>query len=267
MGGRTAGLIVAALILTGCDGASGDEPIVATSATTTASSVPTASPSSSLQPSASPSRSRTYQPPTIDLDCPDDFSYPWGSSTTVNFGYQWNPGTQAVVSWSMLYGDGDTYTSETAEDAEANLFWHVYDEPGTYQVTAIIADMAGPQAATTSCTFTYTWTGSAAPPQPSGGGDGGYDGGYGGGGPSSGWLGCHYDGIPMWGNVKVVDFAPDVTVKVVDFASDLRVKMVEFGANSCGQWREVDFGADFTVKFVDFAADIDIEFIDFGEGR
>jgi hypothetical protein len=77
---------------------------------------------------------------------------------------------------------------------------------------------------------------------------------------------CTYQGIPLHGRVKVVDFAPDFTVKIVNFRPDLRVKKTSFGPTVCGEWQFVEFAPDFTVKFSDFAWDFTIQYVDYQPG-
>lgn len=73
---------------------------------------------------------------------------------------------------------------------------------------------------------------------------------------------CTYNGIELWGDVKVVDSFPDLEVKVVDAFPDLNVKVVDSFPDSCGRWKFVDSFPDFTVKFVDSFPDIQIEYVE-----
>lgn len=86
---------------------------------------------------------------------------------------------------------------------------------------------------------------------------------YGGGGRSSsrGLSGCRFNGVDLYGRVKIVDFFPDVTVKTTSFFPDLRVQRVNMFASSCGQWQFVDSFPDFTIKFVDLFPDITIQYV------
>ena len=86
---------------------------------------------------------------------------------------------------------------------------------------------------------------------------------YGGGGRSSsrGLSGCRFNGVDLYGRVKIVDFLPDVTVKTASFFPDLRVQRVNMFASSCGQWQFVDSFPDFTIKFVDLFPDITIQYV------
>ena len=77
---------------------------------------------------------------------------------------------------------------------------------------------------------------------------------------------CQFNGIPLYGKVKIVENFEDIKVKVVNNFEDLRVKRVDYFANSCGQWQFVEHFEDFKIKFVDNFEDIKIKFVDFNEG-
>jgi hypothetical protein len=93
------------------------------------------------------------------------------------------------------------------------------------------------------------------------------------------WLGCHFDGTPMWGSVYVTDYpsTADYTVYVADyvFSADLAVYVTDysFSASSCGLWANADysFSADFSVYFTPYqsGADFTISYVDysFSAGR
>ena len=77
---------------------------------------------------------------------------------------------------------------------------------------------------------------------------------------------CTFQGIPLYGRVKIVNTNQDFNVKLVDFASNLRVKRTAVPPITCGEWQFVDTKPDFTVKFVDFAWDFTIQYVDFLPG-
>ncbi len=77
---------------------------------------------------------------------------------------------------------------------------------------------------------------------------------------------CTYQGIRLYGRVKVVDFMPDFYVQRVDFMPDLRVQETVFEGNSCGEWKFVDSMPDFTIQYVDFMPDFTIQFVHFMPG-
>ena len=77
---------------------------------------------------------------------------------------------------------------------------------------------------------------------------------------------CTCKGIPLYGNVKVVDYAADFNVKVVDYAADLDVKIVDCCADSCGEWKFVEYAPDFTIKFVEYAPDFEIKLVEYAPG-
>ncbi|MCI6530908.1 MAG: hypothetical protein MR428_07450 [Mesosutterella sp.] len=85
--------------------------------------------------------------------------------------------------------------------------------------------------------------------------------------PAPAWAGgvsgdCSWNGIPLYGNVKVVDSFPDIKVKIVSSFPDLKVKEVNSFPDSCGKWRFVDSFPDFKVKFVNSFPDIKIKYVE-----
>lgn len=85
--------------------------------------------------------------------------------------------------------------------------------------------------------------------------------------PAPAWAGgvsgdCSWNGIPLYGNVKVVDSFPDIKVKIVSSFPDLKVKEVNSFPDSCGKWRFVDSFPDFRVKFVNSFPDIKIKYVE-----
>ena len=73
---------------------------------------------------------------------------------------------------------------------------------------------------------------------------------------------CTCKGIPLHGNVKIVESSADFDVRVVTSLSNLDVKLVESLPNNCGEWRFVESLPDFTVRFVESGADFDIRFVE-----
>jgi hypothetical protein len=77
---------------------------------------------------------------------------------------------------------------------------------------------------------------------------------------------CTFNGIPLYGRVKVVTLLADVKIQE-SFMPDLRVQEVRYAADSCGEWQFVEFGpADFTVQFVRLSPDITISFTRWAPG-
>lgn len=72
---------------------------------------------------------------------------------------------------------------------------------------------------------------------------------------------CTFDGIPLYGKVKVVNYFPDIKVKVVSSFEDLDVQTVNAFADDCGKWQFVDSFEDFKVQFVDSFPDITVKFV------
>lgn len=73
---------------------------------------------------------------------------------------------------------------------------------------------------------------------------------------------CTFNGITLYGKVKVVESFPDLKVKVVNSFPDLKVKTVDSFANDCGEWEFVESFPDFTIQFVEDFPDIEIKFVD-----
>jgi hypothetical protein len=78
---------------------------------------------------------------------------------------------------------------------------------------------------------------------------------------------CSYEGIPLYGNVKIVESFPDFTVKIVSSFPDLKVKKVSSFPDNCGEWKFVESFPDFTVKFVDSFPDFTVQFVESFPGR
>lgn len=72
---------------------------------------------------------------------------------------------------------------------------------------------------------------------------------------------CTFNGLPLYGKVKVVENFPDIKVQVVRHFADLKVKKVSHFADSCGEWQFVDNFPDFKIKFVQSFPDIKIKFV------
>jgi hypothetical protein len=203
----------------------------------------------------------TEIPPSVRIYCPDDFSYPNGYVVTVTFDEEISLGSAAEATFEIDYGDGKSYTSPDVGHAERNMFWHDYTDPGVFTAVVRMTADNGLEASD-SCSFAYNWT--TPPPTTVPSGSGPISGGLGGSGFDA--ASCTYDGIPLYGNVKVVDYLADVDVRVVDYLADIRVQPVDYLANSCGQWKFVDYLPDFTIRYVDYLGDIDIQFVDYLPG-
>lgn len=72
---------------------------------------------------------------------------------------------------------------------------------------------------------------------------------------------CSFDGIPLYGKVKIVESMGDIKVKVVTSFPDLKVKMVNSFPDDCGEWQSVESFPDFTVQFVESFPDIKIKYV------
>lgn len=73
---------------------------------------------------------------------------------------------------------------------------------------------------------------------------------------------CTYNGIPLYGKVKIVDSFADIKIKPAGSFADIRVKKVRGFADACGEWEIVDSFPDFTVEFVNAFPDITVKFTD-----
>ena len=74
--------------------------------------------------------------------------------------------------------------------------------------------------------------------------------------PSFAEFDCTWNGIPLYGKVKIVNAFPDLKVKVVSVFPD-----------SCGKWQFVEHFEDFTIQFVDSFPDLKIQFVESFPGK
>lgn len=204
------------------------------------------------------------KPPSVLLECPTGVTSPYGGTSRVQFGAQWQDASSSVVLWEIAYGDGKSYAVTTSEGAKHDLFWHVYAQPGVYQPFVTLTDATG-ETATATCNLTYTWD------EPSSGGQGE--------GPSStAWNDCYFNGTAMWGTVEIVDGPlafPDFAVQVVNLLPDLKVQQVNsvLPPSACGEWEIVEGPLafpDFTVEIVDGPLgfpDFTVQFVNSFPGR
>ncbi len=70
---------------------------------------------------------------------------------------------------------------------------------------------------------------------------------------------CSFQGIPLYGDVKIVNHFPDIKIREVNHFPDLNVEIVTSFPNRCGKWKWVEHFPDFTVKYVNHFPDIDIK--------
>lgn len=71
----------------------------------------------------------------------------------------------------------------------------------------------------------------------------------------------YFNGIRLWGKVRVVTSFPDIKVQVVDAFPDLKVQRVSSFPDALGKWQFVTAGEDFTIQYVDSFPDIKIKFV------
>lgn len=72
---------------------------------------------------------------------------------------------------------------------------------------------------------------------------------------------CKRNGVPLYGNVKIVDSFPDFRVQQVTSFPDLNVVFVTSFPDACGRWRLVESFPDFTVQYVDSFPDLKIRVV------
>ncbi len=73
---------------------------------------------------------------------------------------------------------------------------------------------------------------------------------------------CTLNGLPLYGDVEVVESFPDIKVQIVTSFPDLMVEVVDSFPDDCGQWRFVDSFPDVKVQFVDSFPDLKIQYVD-----
>ena len=73
---------------------------------------------------------------------------------------------------------------------------------------------------------------------------------------------CSFGGIPLYGEVGIVERGGDISVEVVTSFPDLEVKPVESFPDDCGEWEFVESFPDFTINFVNSFPDLTIEFVE-----
>lgn len=67
--------------------------------------------------------------------------------------------------------------------------------------------------------------------------------------------------FPLYGNIKIVDDNPDITVRLVDGYADIEVKIVE-QYPSCCEFRLVGDYPAIRVKIVDDYPDLEVKIVD-----
>jgi hypothetical protein len=102
----------------------------------------------------------------IGLDCGPGVVGSW-DWYRVSYGYVFNAAAP-IREIGIDYGDGNSYVTSDAGDAEKNAFWHRYESPGSYLVQAWITDSNG-LSADASCHFTWEDSGRGGGWSPTGG--------------------------------------------------------------------------------------------------
>lgn len=73
---------------------------------------------------------------------------------------------------------------------------------------------------------------------------------------------CEWNGIKLYGKVKVVKYFPDIKVKFVDNFPDINVKIVEHFPDECGRWEFVENFPDFTIQVVETFPDLEVKIVE-----
>lgn len=73
---------------------------------------------------------------------------------------------------------------------------------------------------------------------------------------------CTFNGIPLYGNVEVVNSNADFRVQIVNSFENLMVEKVNSNALKCGEWIFVNSNADFTIEFVNSNPDFTIRYVE-----
>lgn len=74
----------------------------------------------------------------------------------------------------------------------------------------------------------------------------------------SGWGGCSFNGVPMFGRVKVVSVGGTFKIRFVRGNADLKVKAVGRASKKCGEWQFVSSSPAFTVSPVQSGEDFTV---------
>jgi hypothetical protein len=171
-------MVVAAVVAAGCAGpiSSSDTSAVSTTEaslppeTTTDAPPPSTSTTSTVTTTSQPvttTRPTTTTtipvPPSMTLVCPEEVTYPSGTTVRVEFGYSFGAGSSTITNWHINYGDGGTWDSPNAKHAEDNLFWHIYESPGSFEPRVTLTDEAG-LTVSDACEFNFHWTQVSPPP-------------------------------------------------------------------------------------------------------
>jgi hypothetical protein len=73
---------------------------------------------------------------------------------------------------------------------------------------------------------------------------------------------CAFNGLPLYGDVQVVESFPDIRLEIVDSFPDLNVQIVDSFPDDCGQWRFVDSFPDLKIQYVSSFPDLKIQMVE-----
>ncbi len=77
---------------------------------------------------------------------------------------------------------------------------------------------------------------------------------------------CTFNGVPLYGKVKIVDIGETFKVRVVDIGEDIKIRESNFNETTCGVWQFVTIGEDFSIRFVTIGEDFTIRFVNLDNG-
>lgn len=72
---------------------------------------------------------------------------------------------------------------------------------------------------------------------------------------------CTYNGIPLWGDVKIVESFADFEVRIDNSFTDLSVCLINTTPRECGEWRIVNSFEDFSISIVSSFEDFSISIV------
>jgi peptidoglycan hydrolase-like protein with peptidoglycan-binding domain len=89
--------------------------------------------------------------PTISITCPGNETE---TETQYRAAFDHTESYSSFGNITIEYGDGKDFESRLESSGLTGAFWHVYDTPGTFDVTVVITDGDGISA---TATCTHTW--------------------------------------------------------------------------------------------------------------
>ncbi len=100
---------------------------------------------------AQPERYAATPEPELSLECPEPFTSET-ASLRIELGYEYEYST-STARVHIDYGDGKSYSTKEPRHIDS-AFWHDYEEPGFFSVSATLWDGEG-ASASAECSFLY----------------------------------------------------------------------------------------------------------------